>query len=112
MNLLARFRKPKIVPVTDEQRALADQIMGRPGRMIGTNRLMQASGVKNACVCIRGGVVWFGDLDLSSETTQAQLNRLADGLGQDVMVLRESDARWSDTPRFEKAVATFLAHAA
>lgn len=83
---------------------------GSPGRMISFGKQAPAGHlcVWNANVCTRsGGKIWFGDLDLN--TDEKDLLALAAKLGEQVYVLRESDARFTTeaAPRFENAVRIY-----
>ena len=86
----------------------------RPGRMIAPSksdyRLAYPTNVVvfNANVCTRGrGKIWHGDLDLTLDG--AELSRLAVDLNEDVLVLRERDARFEHEhdPLFEQAVGRY-----
>jgi hypothetical protein len=80
------------------------------GRMIsGSKRAPEGHVcVFNANVCLRSeGKIWFGDLDLTTDAED--LKRLAAEKGEDVYVLRERDARFTNeaAPLFGEAVARY-----
>jgi hypothetical protein len=86
----------------------------RSGRMISPSksdyRMAHPTNVVvfNANVCTRGrGKIWYGDLDLTLDATD--LSRLATELNEDVLVLRERDARFGreHDPAFEQAVGRY-----
>ncbi len=80
----------------------------RPGRMISGSKSAPKGHVFvfNGNICIKSkGKIWFGDLDL---TTDAQkLGALAKEMREDLYILREHDARFSNeaNPKYENAVA-------
>lgn len=91
---------------------MLDEGIGRPGNMLsGTkDRTRFPLAVWNANVCTRRlGKVWFGDLDLGSESTRETLQAVASAIREEVYVLREMDARFDteEKPKFESAVEVF-----
>ena len=82
----------------------------RMGRMISGSKMAPKGHVCvfNANICTKSrGKVWFGDLDLTTDA--ADLKRFAAEQGEDIYVLREMDARFTNEakPRFENAVARY-----
>lgn len=62
--------------------------------------------VFNANICAKSkGKLWFGDIDLKSDA--AILKKYAACVGEDIYVLRETDARFMNeaNPQYERAVA-------
>jgi hypothetical protein len=81
-----------------------------PGRMISGSKTAPKGHicVFNANVCIKSrGKIWFGDLDLTADETA--LKDLAAEKGEDVYVLRERDARFTNEakPLFENWVGLY-----
>jgi hypothetical protein len=80
----------------------------RPGRMISGSKTAPKGHfcVFNANVCTKSrGKIWFGDLDITDDA--ADLQRLAETMGEDIYVLREVDGRFRNetNPLLHKAVA-------
>lgn len=78
------------------------------GRMISGSKTAPKGHfcVFNANLCTKGGgKFWFGDVDLTDDAEQ--LKMAAKERGEDVYVLRERDARFTNEakPLFENAVA-------
>lgn len=78
------------------------------GRMISGSKTAPKGHVCvfNANLCTKGkGKFWFGDIDLTTDVEQLKL--AAKEQGEDVYVLRERDARFTNeaSPLFENAVA-------
>jgi hypothetical protein len=89
-----------MMPVTDK--------FLRLGRMISGSKRGPKGHVCvfNANICIKSkGKIWFGDLDLTADAEH--LKSLAAETGEDLYVLREMDARFTNeaSPKYENAVA-------
>lgn len=91
---------------------LANKIMGLPGRLLsgsksGYNRTHPENIVVfNANLCTKKlGKLWYGDVDITLD--EAKLKELAVVLGEDLYILREHDARFSNenAPLFNRARA-------
>lgn len=83
---------------------------GVSGRMINGSKQSPKGHecVWNANICTkRFGKIWFGDIDLT--TDKKKLTLFSEFAGEEIFVLRESDARFKNesTPKFENAVAVF-----
>jgi hypothetical protein len=84
----------------------------RPGRQISGSKTCPKGHVCvfNANVVTAGKrKVWFGDLDLTAD--KDALSKYAIGLGEDIYVLREKDARFASeaNPNLDLAVASITA---
>lgn len=80
----------------------------RAGRMISGSKTSPKGHVCvfNANLCTKeGGKFWFGDIDLTDDAEQ--LKALAAEKGEDIYVLREIDARFTNEakPLLQNAVA-------
>ena len=80
----------------------------RVGRMISGSKIAPKGHVCvfNANICTKkGGKFWFGDLDITDDAEQ--LRALAAEKGEDIYILRERDARFTNeaNPLLENAVA-------
>ena len=79
------------------------ETLGREGRMISLSKSGYRKNypdrvpVFNGNVCLVGGKVWWGDLDLTLD--EPELVALARRVGQTVYVLYESDARFCNEGR-------------
>jgi hypothetical protein len=78
--------------------AALEEMLGRPGRMISFSksgyreRHPDHVTVFNANLCLRGGKIWYGDLDLTVD--EPALAELARSIGTRLFVLSERDARF------------------
>lgn len=82
----------------------------RMGRMISGSKQGPEGHlcVFNANICTKSrGKVWFGDLDLTADLVD--LKRFAAEQGEDIYILRERDARFTNEakPLFDEAVARY-----
>lgn len=80
----------------------------RPGRMISGSKTTPKGHVRvfNANVCSKSrGKFWFGDLDLMDDA--ADLRKLAAEQGEEIYILRERDARFTNeaSPKLDRSVA-------
>ena len=86
------------------------ETLGPPGRLLGLSKTGYREThpgqavVFNANVCLPGGKIWYGDIDLT--TDEALLADLAARTGQIVHILYEWDARFrnEDQPQLAEAV--------
>ena len=92
------------------------ETIGFPGRMISMSKSAYVDSKKtsvpifNANICTKeSGKIWFGDLDVTLD--KEKLSALATGMGQDIYVLRELDARFENEehPRLDQFVIVFKA---
>lgn len=101
--------------LADRYRSAIEACLGEPGRLIGLSKSGYRDGhplhlaVFNANVCLEGGKVWWGDLDLTIDETR--LADLAAQTGLTTYVLSESDGRFSyeDAPQLGRAVYSVTA---
>ena len=92
------------------------ETIGFPGRMISMSKSSYVGSNKttvpifNANICTKeSGKIWFGDLDITLD--KEKLSALAEGLGQDIYILTELDARFEneENPKLDQAVIIFKA---
>lgn len=94
----------------EQKYALADEILGLPGRLVGGSKVMYRRQypdnkvVFNANVCTVDGKIWFGDLDITRD--EHKLLSLASKLGERIFVLKEHDGRLDNEtkPNLKKSV--------
>lgn len=92
---------------------IAMECLGYPGRMISGSKSQYREiypdnlPIFNANICVEGGKIWWGDLDLV--TDKVKLSQLAQNLGETIYVLFEHDGRFENEkkPKLEKAIVEF-----